>query len=338
MADEELSLSDLARITGTERRTIRSYIAEGLLRGPDTVGRNASYGRHHLDRLRAIRVLRDQDRLGLPEIRRQFLTLGDQDIAAIAERSEGAGVAVSSEEPTSALDYIRALRARLKAEPDIAAGEASAGDNVAGVMTPPRGSILRKDAQPMMRLDDDAQPMMRLARRAWSLSETPSLMEVASAPSELGGPYRHQAELVQQIEKLHHAVRDLHNQTADSRARERDLREQSVQQIAGLRHAIRELHEQTADFRARERDLREQLAISQSELAASRRSQAVAMGPSTLATDPGAPRMETFVRIAVLPDVEILVRGAPDDERLKLIQEHAEHLQKALLQEGKHEC
>src|SRR4051812_26756812 len=111
MPNEELTLSDLARMTGTERRTIRSYIAEGLLRGPDTLGRNASYSRHHLDRLRAIRVLRDQDRLGLTEIRRQFLTLNDEGIASIASRLQGPDVAAPGGGPhadeVSTLDYIR---------------------------------------------------------------------------------------------------------------------------------------------------------------------------------------------------------------------------------------
>src|SRR5215471_689588 len=85
----EFTLAELARETATEPRTIRSYITEGLMRGPDAVGRNARYSRHHLDRLCAIRVLRDQERLGLGEIRRRFLTLTDEEIASIAARLHG---------------------------------------------------------------------------------------------------------------------------------------------------------------------------------------------------------------------------------------------------------
>ncbi len=126
-------------MTGTERRTIRSYIAQGLIRGPDTVGRNASYGRQHLDRLRAIRVLRDQDGLGLPEIRRQVLTLGDEEIASIADRLSGTGTAAPREAAAAnALDYIRALRARLKVERGVEPTEPIAGDWVASA-TEPRG-------------------------------------------------------------------------------------------------------------------------------------------------------------------------------------------------------
>src|SRR3954469_10748872 len=141
MANEELSLTDLARITGTERRTIRSYIAEGLLRGPDKVGRNASYSRHHRDRLRAIRVLRDQDGLGLVEIRRQFLTLSDEGIASIANRLQGANFAEPSEgrqtDVASVLDYIRALRANLKAEQESAPTEGTAEDQFTAAITRP---------------------------------------------------------------------------------------------------------------------------------------------------------------------------------------------------------
>src|SRR5262245_61497547 len=117
----EYTLSELARETGIEPRTIRSYIAEGLLRGPDAVGRNASYSRHHYDRLCAIRVLRDQEGLGLSEIRQRFLTLSDEAVASIAARLRGPNAVAQGEvDPLSALDYVRALRRKLKAEREIA--------------------------------------------------------------------------------------------------------------------------------------------------------------------------------------------------------------------------
>ena len=85
------------------------------------MGRNASYSRHHYDRLCAIRVLRDQEGLGLSEIRQRFLTLGEEAIASIAARIRGPNAVSQGEiDPASALDYVRALRRKIKAEREIA--------------------------------------------------------------------------------------------------------------------------------------------------------------------------------------------------------------------------
>jgi len=35
-----------------------------------------------------------------------------------------------------------------------------------------------------------------------------------------------------------------------------------------------------------------------------------------------------------LPDLELLIRGAPDEQRLKWIRRHAENLRKALIEDG----
>ena len=51
----ELSLAELAERSGTPGRTIRFYIARGLLAGPFKAGRGASYGEAHLARLAEIR-------------------------------------------------------------------------------------------------------------------------------------------------------------------------------------------------------------------------------------------------------------------------------------------
>ena len=40
----DYSLEDLAKILRINPRTIRSYIQQGLLRGTDSLGRNARYG------------------------------------------------------------------------------------------------------------------------------------------------------------------------------------------------------------------------------------------------------------------------------------------------------
>jgi DNA-binding transcriptional MerR regulator len=57
-----LTLAELAEEAGVPARTIRYYIARGLVPGPSTAGRGASYGAEHLDRLAAIRKLQNQGR------------------------------------------------------------------------------------------------------------------------------------------------------------------------------------------------------------------------------------------------------------------------------------
>jgi DNA-binding transcriptional MerR regulator len=73
MAEQRSSLSlvELSRLAGLPGRTIRFYIAQGLLSGPDKAGRGAVYGQGHLQRLAEIGRLQDQ-RLTLREIAGQL--------------------------------------------------------------------------------------------------------------------------------------------------------------------------------------------------------------------------------------------------------------------------
>ncbi len=68
---EQMSLAELAEQAGTTGRTIRFYIARGLLRGPVKAGRGAAYGPEHLERLREIGRLQSQG-LTLAEIARRL--------------------------------------------------------------------------------------------------------------------------------------------------------------------------------------------------------------------------------------------------------------------------
>jgi len=76
-------LRELARLVGVEPRTIRSYIQQAVIPGPDQRGRNARYGPVHLDRLRAVVFLRNQRGLSLPAIRRLLPSLSEAEIRAI---------------------------------------------------------------------------------------------------------------------------------------------------------------------------------------------------------------------------------------------------------------
>lgn len=66
-----LKLNELAEQSGVPARTIRLYIAQGLLPPPHRAGPNSSYGHGHLRRLGQIRILQ-QKGLTLSEIRRQL--------------------------------------------------------------------------------------------------------------------------------------------------------------------------------------------------------------------------------------------------------------------------
>src|SRR5262249_7790403 len=82
-----------------EMRTIRSWISLGLLPGPDSLGRNAGYGQEHIDRLRAICRLRQQEpRLSLTEIRMRLQALTPDDIRALAEGRTPIGPAPADRE------------------------------------------------------------------------------------------------------------------------------------------------------------------------------------------------------------------------------------------------
>ena len=118
----EYTLEELAQLLRINPRTIRSYIQQGLLRGPDSMGRNARYSDYHVKRLQTIRQLKDDHNLPLSEIRRLVtMAAPDEDIqirlvpmrAAEEEVTQSLAEAPKEEESerSSALDYVRARRA-----------------------------------------------------------------------------------------------------------------------------------------------------------------------------------------------------------------------------------
>jgi DNA-binding transcriptional MerR regulator len=76
------TLSDLERETGVTARTIRYYIAEGLLQPAYGRGPSATYDADHLLRLRVIQRLKD-DRMPLREIKERLSHLTPEDIAVM---------------------------------------------------------------------------------------------------------------------------------------------------------------------------------------------------------------------------------------------------------------
>ena len=106
-------LADLARVTGVTPRTVRYYIAQGLLPGANETGPGATYDERHLARLRLIRRLAAQH-LPLAEIRTRLAALKDDEIRELLEAGEPAVPATAQ---TSALEYIRGVLGTSRPEP-----------------------------------------------------------------------------------------------------------------------------------------------------------------------------------------------------------------------------
>lgn len=99
---DPLDINALSRETGVPVRTIRYYLAKGLLpsagRGP-----GASYGHGHRDRLRLIRRLQDAHQ-PLAVIGDKLSVLDDAGVAAALAEPSAAAAATG---PATAYDYVR---------------------------------------------------------------------------------------------------------------------------------------------------------------------------------------------------------------------------------------
>lgn len=93
------TLTELADLAGVTPRTVRYYMAQGLLPAVATSGPGAKYGDAQLTRLRLIRKLQ-REHLPLAAIRQRLEGLDDAAVLALAEQPLEAS-------PESALDYIR---------------------------------------------------------------------------------------------------------------------------------------------------------------------------------------------------------------------------------------
>ena len=117
---EELTLEDLATQSGLPLRTLRYYIQEGILQGPDTRGKYASYSQQHLDRIELIQRLK-RLRLPLQEIRHLLENMSPEEVSTVRQYQDILKLQVkqpvrldrseflSSQPRSSALEYIRSL-------------------------------------------------------------------------------------------------------------------------------------------------------------------------------------------------------------------------------------
>src|SRR5215212_9161840 len=103
---ERLTLSELTAAADVSVRTVRYYIAEGLLPPPEGSGPGSSYTRGHLDRLRLIQRLKEAY-LPLKEIRRRLSGLSDYEARKLLADEDQRGTPGSA--PASELLYEESL-------------------------------------------------------------------------------------------------------------------------------------------------------------------------------------------------------------------------------------
>ena len=108
---ERYSMEELSRRARVTPRTIRSYVAEGLLPPPEGSGRGATYGRNHLDRLKVIRILRRARDLPLHKVRILLQSLTGEQIGLIADGTLRVGALVDTDEDQSTEDTAEAAQA-----------------------------------------------------------------------------------------------------------------------------------------------------------------------------------------------------------------------------------
>jgi DNA-binding transcriptional MerR regulator len=96
-----LTLADLARLADVTPRTVRFYVAQGLLPSPGQSGPGARYLESTLPRLRLIREMQ-RNHLPLAEIRTRLAGVTDDEIAGLV-------APVAPPPSDTAIDYIRGL-------------------------------------------------------------------------------------------------------------------------------------------------------------------------------------------------------------------------------------
>jgi len=120
--DKGFTIEELARRGGLSLRTLRYYIQEGLMPGPDTAGKYASYSQHHLDHITIIKRLKSLH-LPLKEIRNLISNMTPRDMKRILQYQDTLYFQLGEEKVTktptkspgelsSALEYIQDLEIR----------------------------------------------------------------------------------------------------------------------------------------------------------------------------------------------------------------------------------
>jgi DNA-binding transcriptional MerR regulator len=113
-----LTVYELAASAGVPVRTVRFYIAEGLLPGASARGKGASYTQEHLDRLQLIRLLVARH-LPLAEIRALLTRLPPGEVRDVVEEEQARTeeVAAQAGKPSSPKEYLSTLLEQARGYP-----------------------------------------------------------------------------------------------------------------------------------------------------------------------------------------------------------------------------
>jgi DNA-binding transcriptional MerR regulator len=122
MPDDPYTIADLARLAGVTPRTVRYYVAQGLLPSPEAAGPGTRYSAGHLARLRLIRQLQ-REHLPLAEIRNRLASLGDEEVRGLV--GEGGETRVPAA-PAQTLAYVQDLMARTGVQSRVSAAHEAA--------------------------------------------------------------------------------------------------------------------------------------------------------------------------------------------------------------------
>ena len=107
MADEDVTLTELAEQTGESPRTLRFYVMQGLLSGPDASGPRARYPFEHVARVRWIRA-RQSEGLSLGRIARDLQALDTAGLPLPNDPPTPANApSVGAPASSSAIDYLQ---------------------------------------------------------------------------------------------------------------------------------------------------------------------------------------------------------------------------------------
>jgi DNA-binding transcriptional MerR regulator len=201
---DDYSLAELASLADVTPRTIRYYVAQGLLPSPAAAGPATRYTESHLLRLRLIRRLQ-RDHLPLAEIRARLERASDADVAAALAAAARAEPEPELS-PASTLAFVRGLMARASIVPTVhdragaaaapgaplpapAAPSAPAARSApGGPMSPPAAAGPLPAAVPTARaFPVDARPD-RAPEAMHALRESLEMSEPAPAPPGVARP------------------------------------------------------------------------------------------------------------------------------------------------------
>lgn len=143
------NLTELAALAGVTPRTVRYYLAQGLLPAVGTAGPGAKYDDGHLARLSVIRRLQ-REHQPLAEIRRQLESLDDAQVRSLAGPA-------APEPADSAMDYIRRVLAPNVAAPETPLADARSlfalGTSVPSSLAPTESAVPAADVTTEPRIE-----------------------------------------------------------------------------------------------------------------------------------------------------------------------------------------